>query len=78
MAFLVTGWAYYSFWSMSRPPSTEKVKTYVCLIPLPERSGIDLDDCTLDECVCSDKLVVGSVVNLEDDWDRLVTDKTQD
>jgi hypothetical protein len=34
------------------------------LIPLPERSSIDLDDGTLDEGVRSDKLVVGSVVNL--------------
>ena len=34
------------------------------LVPLPERSGIDLDDGRLDEGVGSDKLVVGSVVRL--------------
>ena len=50
----------------------------MCLIPLPKRSSIDLDDGTLDEGVRSDKLVVGSVVNLEDDWNRSVTDKTWD
>jgi len=38
----------------------------VGLVPLPERSGIDLDDGRLDEGVGSDKLVVGSVVRLED------------
>jgi hypothetical protein len=48
------------------------------LIPLPERSSIDLDDCALDKGVCSDKFVVGSVVNLEDHWSRFVTDKTWD
>ena len=48
------------------------------LIPLPERSSIDLDDSTLNEGVCPDKLIVGSVVNLEDDWNRFATDKTWD
>jgi hypothetical protein len=38
------------------------------LIPLPERSSINLDDGALDEGVRSDKLIVGSVVNLEDGW----------
>ena len=47
----------------------------MCLIPLPERSSIDLDDCTLNKGVCPDKLVVGSVVNLEDNWDRFATNK---
>ena len=40
------------------------------LIPLPERSSINLDDGTLDEGVRPDELVVGSVVNLEDGWSR--------
>ena len=48
------------------------------LIPLPERSSVDLDNGTLDEGVRSDKLVVGSVVNLQDDWNRFATDKTWD
>ena len=50
----------------------------MCLVPLPERSSIDLDDGTLDECVRSDKLVVGSIVDLEDGWSRFVTDKIWD
>jgi hypothetical protein len=37
----------------------------VGLVPLPEGSSIDLDDGRLDEGVGSDKLVVGSVVRLE-------------
>jgi len=35
----------------------------VSLIPLPEGSSINLDDGAFDEGVCSDKLVVGSVVD---------------
>jgi hypothetical protein len=35
----------------------------VSLIPLTERSSIDLNDGTLDEGVGADQLVVGSVVN---------------
>ena len=48
------------------------------LVPLPERSGIDLDDSTLDESVRSDEFIVRRVVNLEDDWGRLITDKAWD
>ena len=48
------------------------------LIPLPERSSVDLDNGTLDEGVRSDKLVVRSVVNLSNDYSRFVTDKTWD
>ena len=33
-------------------------------IPLSKRRGIDLDDGTLDECVCADKFVVRGVVHL--------------
>lgn len=31
-------------------------------VPLSERSGINLNDSTLDECVCSDQFVVRGVV----------------
>jgi len=48
------------------------------LIPLPERGSIDLDDGTLNEGVRSDKLIVGSVVNLKDGWSRFSTDKSWD
>ena len=34
------------------------------LIPLPERSGINLDDGALDESVCTDEFVVGGIVDL--------------
>lgn len=37
----------------------------VGLVPLSERSGIDLNDGTLDESVGSDQLVVGRVVRLK-------------
>jgi len=67
---LVTGWAYYPPWSMSClfPRATLRVNTYMGLIPLPERSSVDLDNGPLDEGVRSDKLVVGSVVNLQGVW----------
>ncbi len=38
--------------------------THMGLIPLTEGGSIDLDDSTLDKSVRTDKLVVGSVVNL--------------
>lgn len=77
-AFFVTGWAYYPSYSVSRPfctGSSRRKKTYVGLVPLPERSGIDLDDGTLDKGVRSDKLIVRSVVNLEDGWSRFSSDR---
>lgn len=46
------------------------------LIPQPEGISIDLDDGALDEGVRSDKLVVGSVVNLEGGRNRFLTDKS--
>ena len=46
------------------------------LIPLPERSGIDLDNGTLDEGVRSDEFVVGSVVNLQSGQSGFLTDKS--
>ena len=48
------------------------------LVPLPERSSINLDDSALDEGVRSDKLVVGSVINLEDGPRQFLTDKSRD
>ena len=39
--------------------------TYVRLVPLTEGGGIDLDDRALDKGVCTDKLVVRCVVNLQ-------------
>lgn len=59
-------------------PATLKKKTYVGFIPLPERSSVDLDDSSLDEGVCSDKFVIGSVVNLEGYWSRFFTDERWD
>ena len=35
-----------------------------------------MDDGTLDEGVRSNKLIVGSVVNLEDGWSRALTDRS--
>jgi len=35
----------------------------VGLVPLSERCSVDLNDGSLDEGVCSDKLVVGRVVD---------------
>jgi hypothetical protein len=34
------------------------------LVPLPERSGVNLNNSTLDESVGSDKFIVGGVVHL--------------
>ena len=39
--------------------------TYVRLVPLTEGGGIDLDDRALDKGVCTDKLVVRCVVDLQ-------------
>jgi hypothetical protein len=50
----------------------------VGLIPLPERSSVDLNDRPLDEGVRSDKFVVGSIVNLKGGWGRFLTDKSWD
>jgi hypothetical protein len=33
------------------------------LVPLTERSGINLDDSTLDKGVCTDQFVVGGIVD---------------
>lgn len=41
--------------------------TVVGLVPLTERSGVDLDDGGLGQGVCADKLVVGRVVGDGDD-----------
>jgi hypothetical protein len=38
--------------------------TYVGLIPLAERGGIDLDNSTLDEGVGTNKLIVRGIVHL--------------
>jgi hypothetical protein len=38
--------------------------THVGLVPLSEGCSVDLDDGTLDESVCTDELVIGSVVDL--------------
>ena len=46
------------------------------LIPLSERSSINLDDGTLDEGIRSDEFIIGSVVNLEDDWSRFLTNRS--
>ena len=42
-------------------------KTYVRLIPLPERRSVDLDDRALDERVRAHELVVRGVVHDRDD-----------
>ena len=47
-------------------------------VPLPERSGIDLDDGPFHKGVRSDELVIGSVVNLEGGRDRSLTGKSWD
>lgn len=39
----------------------------VSLVPLTERSGVNLNDASLDKGVGPDKLVVGSVVDYTDD-----------
>jgi hypothetical protein len=41
----------------------------VCLVPLTEWGGIDLDDGGLGEGVCADQLVVGRVESDSDDAD---------
>lgn len=35
------------------------------LVPLPKRSGVDVDDAGFHECLGSEKLVVGGVVSLK-------------
>lgn len=41
--------------------------TVVCLIPLSERCGINLDDAVLDQCVGTNVFVVGGVVGNQQD-----------
>jgi hypothetical protein len=41
--------------------------THVSFIPLPEGSGIDLDDGSLDESVRADEFVVRGVIYYGDD-----------
>jgi len=43
--------------------SAAEVLTVVCLIPLSERSGVNLDDGGSGKGVCSDQLIVGRVEN---------------
>ena len=49
----------------------------MALIPLPERSSVDLDNGTLNEGVRPDELVIGSVVNLKGSRCRFLTDKAR-
>jgi hypothetical protein len=49
--------------------SSAQVLTVVCLIPLSERSSIDLDDGGLGESVGSDQLVVGRMESDNDHAD---------
>ncbi|MFS7940797.1 hypothetical protein Hanom_Chr05g00468581 [Helianthus anomalus] len=39
------------------------INTVVLKIPLLERCGINLNDCTLDKCLSSDQLIVRRIVN---------------
>lgn len=48
----------------SRRQSNSASPTHVSLVPLPERSGIDFDNGTLDQGLGSEQLVVGGVVDL--------------
>lgn len=50
------------------PPASE-TRAVVCLVPLPERRGIDLDDGGSGQGVGSDKFVVGRVVGDGNDTD---------
>lgn len=49
--------------------SATEVLAVVCLVPLAERSGIDLDNGGLGEGVGSDQLVVGRMVGDDDNTD---------
>lgn len=49
--------------------SSAQVLTVVCLIPLSERSGIDLNNGGFGKGVCSNKFVVGGMVSDDDDTD---------
>ena len=56
-------------WEAARQVRKSHVRTrrdtYVSLVPLTERSSINLDDGALDKSVRSDQLVVRSVVDLK-------------
>jgi hypothetical protein len=49
--------------------SSAQVLTVVCLIPLSERSGIDLNNGGFGKGVCPNKFVVGGMVSDNDDTD---------
>jgi hypothetical protein len=43
----------------------QRRETNMCLIPLPERRRINLNDGALDEGVCPDQFIVRSIVYLQ-------------
>ena len=50
-------------------PNTKDITdavTYMGFIPLTEGSCINLDDCTLDKGISSDELVIGGIINLNE------------
>ncbi len=50
-------------------PSPAQRLSVVCLVPLPERRGVDLHHGGLGQGVCADELVVGGVESHSDDAD---------
>lgn len=50
-------------------PSPAQVLAVVCLVPLSERSGVDLNDSGFGKGVCPDKFVVRGVVGHDDHTD---------
>jgi hypothetical protein len=54
--------------SLGLPPAAQ-AQAVVCLVPLSERSRINLDDGALCECVCTDEFVVGRMEGHADNTD---------